>query len=311
MSNKNVGLYWVEVIRSIAISLLAMAVFWLVLLFILPGWAEERQSLRLKDKVVLNSRFVRLSDVVEDLSGIDDVILSPAPEEGDVFRWTGEDVSRMLALRGVGVKVEGKVEIYRREAVLSGGEVLTWLKGRLSSMGYRLEQQTLPNIGCEDLSQIEVSLPEDCAGHCYVRLMCRGRVIPVKVVPIVRGKLWRLTRDVPAGEVLKREDLEPAEDGDGGHAGAFPGRESPVGWTVRYPLKRGHILMRRDVTRRYVIKKGQEVKVCYRSGGVVVSTVGIAQENGLPAEDIVVANVSTGKRFLAEVVGPGEVVVRR
>lgn len=311
MGNRNVGLYWIEVVRSVAISLLAMLVFWLVLLFVLPGWAEDVQSLRLKDKVVLNTRFVRLSDVVEDLSGIGDIILSPAPEEGDVFRWTGEDVSRMLALRGLRVKVEGTIEIYRREAVLSGEEVLRWLNGRLSSMGYRLEQQSLPNIGCEDLSQIEVSLPKDCPGHCYVRLLCKGRVIPVRVSPIVRGRLWRLKRDVPTGEVLKREDLESVEGLDGEYAGAFPGRESPVGWTVRYPLRKGHILMRRDVSRRYVIRKGQEVKVCYRSGGVVVSTVGIAQENGLPAEDIVVANASTGKRFLAKVVGPGEVVVRR
>ncbi len=298
-------------IKSVILTVLALAVFYLVLLFAFPGWSEVvSQSLIkvvLRPRVVVDGDWIRLGDiaVVSDKS-LNSLVLMPAPDVGDMVRIDPGDLRQLLARRGIFAKVQGESLVSRGQNLLRGN----YLKDRLSSIleedGYKLEQEVLPNIvGTEE---IKVFYPSVCGSVCYARVKVGENTFSVRIRPKVKGKAWRLKKSLLPGQVISQEDVELVDCSDI-EQGFFSIYSSPVGWTVKHPLKEGEFLLKKDVARRYVIRRGDKVKVLYQRHGLRIKTIGVSLQNGTPGDVVRVKNAVSGKEILARVVAPGVVEV--
>ncbi len=297
-------------IKSIVITLFALAVFYLVLLFAFPGWSEGgigKVSILLKPRVVVDGPWIRLGDVA-DLSdeAFSSLVLMPAPEVGDMIRIDSEDLRQILARRGIFAEVRGRVLVSRGQNLLKGTMLRKKIVSILRRDGYELEQKVLPDVVAE--GEVTVDYPPACGGYCYARVRVGDRSFLVRIRPRVEGKAWRLKVSLLPGEVIKPEDVELVECADV-NSDMFPFYSSPVGWTVKHPLREGDFLLRKDVLRRYLIRRGEKVQVVYRGNGISLKAVGIALENGMPDDVLRVRNVDSGKVILARVIGPGVVEV--
>jgi len=76
------------------------------------------------------------------------------------------------------------------------------------------------------------------------------------------------------------------------------------------PLPAGASISERDVHREVVVRRGDRVTVRVVKGGVAVSDLGVAQDNGKVGERVEVLLASSGRELTATVRGPQNVEVR-
>lgn len=126
------------------------------------------------------------------------------------------------------------------------------------------------------------------------------------------------------GEIARaRVDLQPGQipDGDrvawewcdlaGLRGGELVGRAAAAGMTCVAPLAAGAILRQAAVRRTPLITAGQRVELVLDRGGVSVTTMAVAREDGAGGEQISVRNELDGRLVRARVEGPGRVAWNR
>jgi flagellar basal body P-ring formation protein FlgA len=106
-------------------------------------------------------------------------------------------------------------------------------------------------------------------------------------------------------ELQQRNDLPPAS-----------GRHVPVGSVERLlgmeaarPIAAGQVIYSDDVQAPLLVKRGDEVTVYARGGGIQVRTTARARQDGARGELVQVESLETRERYDAVVVGPREAVV--
>ncbi len=298
-------------VRSVILTALAVVVFYLILFFTFPGWSEMASKsvikVMLRPKVVISGDWIRLGDIAEvSDDSFSSLVLMPAPEEGDMLRIDPIDLRQLLARRGVSADVEGEALVVRGQSLLRGDSLKRRLSSMLAQNGYVLEQKVLPNI--VGSGEIEIFYPSVCGSVCYARVKVGENGFLIRIRPKVKGKAWRLKKSLLPGQVISQVDVELIDCSDI-REGLFPVHLSPIGWTVKHPLKEGQLLLEKDVAQRCVIRRGDKVKIVYQGHGIKIKTVGISLQNGLPGKVIRVKNATSGKEILAKVVGPGVVEV--
>ncbi len=126
------------------------------------------------------------------------------------------------------------------------------------------------------------------------------------------------------GEIARaRADLQPGLplDGDlvawewcdlsGLRGGELVGRAAAAGMTCASPVAAGAILRQAAVRRTPLITAGQRVELVLDRGGVSVTTMAVAREDGAGGEQISVRNELDGRLVRARVEGPGRVAWNR
>ncbi len=73
----------------------------------------------------------------------------------------------------------------------------------------------------------------------------------------------------------------------------------------------GKVIERDMIEAIPAVNRGDEVLVRCEVGSIEITTIGVAKDDGCPGDEIEVVNKSTKRRILAEVMGPGTVVVKR
>jgi flagella basal body P-ring formation protein FlgA len=86
--------------------------------------------------------------------------------------------------------------------------------------------------------------------------------------------------------------------------------ETVAGARAARPLVPGEPLMVGDVTVPATVRSGARVTLRVVAGGLVVSTAGIAAQDGDPGDVIRVVNASSGRTLRGQVVGPDLIEVR-
>ncbi|MDB5369294.1 MAG: flagellar biosynthesis protein FlgA [Roseomonas sp.] len=124
------------------------------------------------------------------------------------------------------------------------------------------------------------------------------------VPPAHSREVWHATRDLQPGDLLRLQDLDPAE----------PRRDNPsfidavqdiVGQEVKRRIRAGAAIPARDIGEQALVRATQPVRVFWKAGGMTVEMRGKALESGAMGTEIRVHNPGSGRTVRALVVAEG------
>ena len=92
-------------------------------------------------------------------------------------------------------------------------------------------------------------------------------------------------------------------------AGAASLRCEPIGWRIRVPLVASAVEPLRKEKLQPLVRKGDQVEVSAAGGAFIVSTVGVAEQDGAPGDRIRVKAEGKTTRVTGEISADGRVVV--
>ncbi|MDR2422857.1 MAG: flagellar basal body P-ring formation chaperone FlgA [Deltaproteobacteria bacterium] len=116
-------------------------------------------------------------------------------------------------------------------------------------------------------------------------------------------------RDLPRGQILAEGDLAESQVAYSQSKGALKETSQAVGQTLRVSLRAGAPVRDRDLVQTSMVKKGETVTIVAQSGGLKVTALGQARQDGALGQTISVINQDSKKTISAKVIGPGQVEV--
>jgi flagella basal body P-ring formation protein FlgA len=116
-------------------------------------------------------------------------------------------------------------------------------------------------------------------------------------------------RDLPRGHVLAEEDLSESWAPFARAKGALTGVSQAEGQTLKTSVRAGAPVRDRDLVRTAMVAKGETVSIVAQSGGLKVTALGQAREDGALGQTISVMNQDSKKTISAKVIAPGQVEV--
>jgi len=132
------------------------------------------------------------------------------------------------------------------------------------------------------------------------------------VVCHLHGEIARAASDLQPGQPLDGDRLAWEWcDLAGLRGGELVGRAAAAGMTCAAPVPAGAVLRQADLRRTPLISAGQRVELVLDRGGVSVTTMAVAREDGAGGEQISVRNELDGRLVRARVEGPGRVAWNR
>jgi flagella basal body P-ring formation protein FlgA len=116
-------------------------------------------------------------------------------------------------------------------------------------------------------------------------------------------------RDLPRGHVILEEDLSQSFTPFARAKGALTDPAQAAGQTLKTAVRAGSPVRDRDLVRTAMVNKGETVTIVAQSGGLKVTALGQAREDGALGQTIAVMNQDSKKTISAKVIGPGQVEV--
>ncbi len=139
----------------------------------------------------------------------------------------------------------------------------------------------------------------------YKEVSLNGAIEHVRLVPA-------LNRVLVPGEVIAKSDIKwiniPVKRIV---SNSIQSTDNIVGFTPRRALSANKLLRNADLEAIKYVRKGNQVTLSYISGPMVLSTFGKALQHGAMGDSIRILNTTTNKIIYANVVGPGQVEIRR
>ncbi len=282
--------------------------------------------LTLRESIETESDTVRLSDIVlEDLAGIEDVVLIDSPPWGSKKNLSRNFVASRLRNRDVeihgpiGVIVTRKMLEKSAEIQSALGEKLRGMfaQSRWNETGGKLELEfrnfpaSLPvppgevTIECElpaNISSYQVVSFTVTTGSGFNRRFSTGCLFHLMADCAVA------TRDIGRRETVAEADIEWAEM-DMASCYGMPVTEKTdiLGMRVDRYVKKGSVISLDAVERIPEVMKGEAVILQVSKGLMVVSAWGVSLEDGYRGDMILVRNSASGKIDKYEVVDKGKV----
>jgi flagella basal body P-ring formation protein FlgA len=116
-------------------------------------------------------------------------------------------------------------------------------------------------------------------------------------------------RDLPRGHVISEEDISESEVNFSQIKGALKEASQAVGQTLKTTVRAGAPIRERDLTSVSMVKKGETVTIVAQGGGLKITALGQAKQDGSIGQTIGVLNQDSKKTISAKVIGPGMVEV--
>jgi flagella basal body P-ring formation protein FlgA len=117
-------------------------------------------------------------------------------------------------------------------------------------------------------------------------------------------------RDLPRGHILSEGDLSESQVPFSQAKGALKEVSQVVGQTLKVSLRTGSPVRDRDLVQTSLVKKGETVTIIAQSGGLKVTALGQAKQDGALGQTIAVINQDSKKTISGKVIGPGMVEVK-
>ena len=170
---------------------------------------------------------------------------------------------------------------------------------KLAECGQPLEAALAPGAKLLGSTSIQVRCPGPTAWSIYIT----GQVA-------VFGKVLTAAQPLPRGTMLESGMLKLVEyDLSKAPFGYFRRPEEVNGMLLARPLKAGAIITPRVLKARRLIRRGQQVTLVARRGGLAVKMKGKAMADGARGEVIRVQAVNSRRIVEGEVLAPGVVKV--
>jgi len=116
-------------------------------------------------------------------------------------------------------------------------------------------------------------------------------------------------RNIERGMIVRQGDVELRVTQDRLPSNALTSTEAVVGMEARQPLRADMLLTAGQVVAPRLVERGETVTVFARTGGVLVRTLGIAQQHGAMGELVRVETLDGDDRYAARVSGHRELEV--
>lgn len=304
-----------------------------LLLLATPGLALE---IRLREQVEVAGDRVRLGELGEILGAegglqqaLEPLELLAAPEPGGERKLAAAEISQLFAQKADGLP----------EVRWSGAKTLT-----LKRAGQQLGPAQIESLIAQFLQQHKAKLPK---GQVRFRIsqppapftlpagQLASEIIPgdpgllksrsmtlifradgrlLKTL-LVRGEMEVVTAvvaaaaDLERGTLLSAKDLQLIERDLGGLRDPYFDPAELLGKKLKRPVRSGEILLPAMVDSPAVIKRGDVVSMQLRGAGFSLSAQGIARQDGLVGETILVRNSNSRQDISCQVTGPGQVSV--
>jgi flagella basal body P-ring formation protein FlgA len=116
-------------------------------------------------------------------------------------------------------------------------------------------------------------------------------------------------RDLPRGHVLSEIDLSESQVPYMLAKGSLTEINQALGQTLKTSVRTGAPVRDRDLVRTSMVKKGEVVTIIAQTGGLKITALGQAKQDGALGQTISVINQDSKKTISAKVIGPGMVEV--
>ncbi|MDR1567304.1 MAG: flagellar basal body P-ring formation chaperone FlgA, partial [Streptococcaceae bacterium] len=116
-------------------------------------------------------------------------------------------------------------------------------------------------------------------------------------------------RDLPRGHVLNEIDLSESQVSYMQAKGALTEIEQAEGQTLKTSVRTGAPIRDRDLVKTSMVKKGEIVTIIAQTGGLKITALGQARQDGAMGQTISVLNQDSKKTISAKVIGPSIVEV--
>ena len=245
------------------------------------------------------------------------LVWAPAP---GLTRWLRAAELRAIAAReSVAVATGSTVCLQRRTVVISEEQVVDALRERLpaGSEIRIVDYCRLPMMPGRLRFEVRpAALPasENPTLHWRGALVGpdrRSTPFWASVQVRIKRRIVRAARSIPAGAVLTTEDLTDAtEQSSVFESGPLPDLPSIVGKETLRSIATNQLIRLSWLRAPQLINKGQTVRVTVESGKAVLGFDARAMTSGSKGDTLVFLNEGVGKKFRAEVAGPGKAIVR-
>jgi flagella basal body P-ring formation protein FlgA len=281
----------------------------------------------LKPAATVEGDSVRLGDLFEDAGPLADGIVARAPMPGRRYVLDSEWLAETARAHGLvwrpstrfdRIVVERVGRTIGRDAFADSVRDALRRTGELRNIAIEfagrqpeaaISPLAPPSI---DLQSLVVDAPSGRfsalavvgAGHpTTVRIPLAGRIVVTREVAVLR-------RQIQAGEIIRPDDLTIAElREDALRADIIADAERAVGMAARRALRAGETLREGDVRPPVLVARNANVTLVLRVGGMSLSALGRAMDEGARGDTIRVVNVQTTRTIEAQVVGPDTVMV--
>jgi flagella basal body P-ring formation protein FlgA len=136
------------------------------------------------------------------------------------------------------------------------------------------------------------------------------RTVSLSGEVLLQKEVLRAGRKIDRGTVITQEDLVATLEKIKELRPDFnPRPEDIVGKRATRTIQANQVLTTQMVENIPMVQKGKRVLIQADNGSIVVTALGVVQENGQQGDQVKVINVSSGKEILATVMGPGMVTV--
>lgn len=294
----------------------------MILLAAVLGVASGSGELVLREKTRVQGRYVRLADLLDPSRGSEaarnllaDVWLGRAPEEGATRRIEVDEIRRELERRGFD---PGAFTFVGRDVQVERGAG-TETDGLRRALAFEIKRLVLEKDGrrADEIAVRIVQIrPEPPAGAelaevredgtGYVARFAGGAEARVIAGVLRLQECAFAAKDVPAGKILEREDVDLRRvETDGGEA--RPGAlEAVLGAAAAVRIRKGNAIAAADLNLKPVVRRGDIVRLVSAAFEVDAR----ALEDGAPGREIEVEVAATHARLRGRVAGPGKVELR-
>jgi flagella basal body P-ring formation protein FlgA len=296
--------------------------------------ASTSCTVHLRPQASVNSSVLILSDIA-DLSGSDEVLVARLARISlgavtDVRLLSRSEVLSLIRgaipnLNDVQMTGAEFTRVSLATRVPDAAEIIAVLKAFMASVSpwqeEEIEIRSIDNLKAIEIPQGDVQLriasrtaPSNYRGALLpMEAALDGRPVRsfwVKADVRVRARVVQVTKPVPYQGTLQAGDLrEVVCDIEDPRSEYFRTCEEAIGMSAKRALGPGDLLNRNWLNEHNLVRSGETVRLLAQSGGISVTTLARALQNGKLGDRIKVRNLDSDRAVTAVVTGQGEVRV--
>jgi flagella basal body P-ring formation protein FlgA len=300
----------------------------LILLPLLLGAAAAAERPVLRTEAVVNDRFVRIGDLIENAGVVANVPIFRAPALGQTGTVSAAQVIeavRAHALVGLDPGPVSEITVTRASRTITPAEVQTLVTAELAKV-YRLGSAADVSIsfdrplralnfepGVTGAARVEQLRFDSRSGHFDGALTIAGEPytrIRLAGTAIVTADAVELLRPVARGEMIKNEDVTLRRVPRAQITSeTLTDLNQAIGLAARGAINPGRPLRTSELMKPQLVERNENVTLVYQVPGVLLAIRGKATEGGAEGDMIDVLNVQSKRTIRGTIIGPAQVAV--
>lgn len=289
---------------------------------------EDMGEVSLLPEAKIKGKYVKLADIFSGLKSNQNKIIALAPKLGDTLVLEKNDILKITAENNIlwdKNSYINSITISRASEKISAKEIEEIIKDELYNKGVdslaeiqisnKLEDILIPEDSnllpeVSDLNYdiqsgrfaLILTLPQTkTSPSSEVRIS--GKVIEMKEIPVA-------SRNILTGEIISNSDINfEVRPLSSLRKNTLIDIDSLIGMKAKRDIRKGSGITLTDISKDFIIQKGQQVSMIIKSGNMSLSAYGIALDNGVKGDIIRLKNIKTNKTVQGKIIEKDSVIV--